>query len=83
MYELIGWLGSLMLAVCAVPQFVKTFKTDSAADISWAFLFLWGFGDFLMLIYVWPSGNAPLIFNYGLNAVIVTGIVNIKRKELM
>lgn len=79
--ELLGWIGSVLLALCALPQAVQTIKTRSAGDLSWTFLLMWGVGDLLLLIYTFPFGKMSLTLNYGLNAVLVGLIVLVKLKS--
>ena len=73
MNEIIGWLGASILSICAVPQVVKTWKTKSAGDLSWLFLWFWFWGEILTLIYIvigdFKIGvfHIPLYLNYVFN----------------
>lgn len=79
--EIVGWLGGTMLAICALPQTIKTVRTRKAHDISWAFLLLWGGGEILMLIYaiIVLDSNLILLYNYICNAVMIGIIAAVKR----
>ena len=76
--EQIGWLGSILLSVCAFPQAWKSYKDKHSDGISWAFLALWGFGEIFTLAYVAPKLDAPLIVNYSVNLIFIGIIVKYK-----
>ena len=84
--EIIGWIGAVLLAFCGVPQAIKTFYTKRATDFSWFFLFMWYFGEILVVVYVindnYINNNwqLPLIFNYVLNILIITYLLYAKGK---
>jgi uncharacterized protein with PQ loop repeat len=69
MIEIIGWIGSLLFAVCCIPQVIKVYRTHRTNDLSWMFLFLWFFGEVLSALYLILSGKIilPILFNYVLN----------------
>lgn len=78
MLNTIGWVGSICLAICGLPQVYKSWKTKRADDISMLFLILWGLGELLTLIYVFPTFQLPLIFNYVTNIVLIGVIARYK-----
>ncbi len=51
--EIIGWLGSILFAICAVPQAVQSYKQKHSHGISKAFLALWLFGEVFTTIYIY------------------------------
>lgn len=67
----IGWLGSLMLAVCCLPQAWQSYRTGHSTGISAWMIGLWGAGEVLTLAYVVPRWDWPLILNYGVNIVAI------------
>lgn len=73
--DLLGWLGSFFLAICAIPQAWHSYKTKSSTGISWWLLGLWGVGEILTLIYVLPRLDWPLLFNYSCNLLSLGVIV--------
>ena len=81
MLELIGWIGGILLAICAAPQAVKTYKEKDASGLSWWMLFFWGAGEVLTLAYIIAtninsgSWQFPLIFNYGLNIILMSYLI--------
>lgn len=75
---IMGWLGSMLLAVCGAPQAWQSFKDKHSDGISWAFLLLWGFGEIFCLGYVYNKLDLPLFVNYAINIVIVGVMVYYK-----
>ena len=71
--ETIGYLGGLLLAICGIPEVIRTIK-DKRCHLGWPFLFLWFFGEVLMEIYAIGLWDYPLILNYTFN-LIITGIL--------
>ena len=78
MTDLVGWIGSLMLAVCAVPQAYKSYKEGHSEGLSWGLLTLWGAGELLTLAYVLPKMDLPLIVNYLTNILLIGVMVKYK-----
>ena len=72
--EILGWLGSICLAICGVPQAWMSYKDKHSHGISWAFLLLWAFGECFALAYVYDKLDMPLLLNYAVNIGIV-GII--------
>ena len=75
MHEMIGWIGSILLALCAVPQVVMCIKQGHAKGVSVTFLLMWFFGALFALIYILPAGKMPLIVNYILSSLMALIIV--------
>ena len=73
-----GWVGSMFFAVCAFPQAWKSFKDKHSDGSSFSFLMLWLFGEIFTIIYVIPTGNAPLLTNYFINTVLLVIIIRYK-----
>jgi len=71
--ETIGYLGGLLLAICGIPEVIRTYK-DKRCHLGWPFLFLWFFGEVLMEIYAIGLWDYPLMLNYTFN-LIITGIL--------
>lgn len=76
--ERVGWLGSVLFALCAVPQAWKCLVTGSADDFSWAFLVMWLLGEILCLFYIWPKRLWPLVLNYSANLACLLVIIGVK-----
>ena len=60
--EIIGWLGSIMLSICGLPQAIESYKKKNSDGISWAFILLWLFGEIFALIYVVYKKEYPLTY---------------------
>ena len=69
--EIIGWLGSILFAICGLQQAIQSYKQKHSNGISKAFLALWFFGEVFTTIYVLPKQDYPLLFNYGVNFACV------------
>jgi uncharacterized protein with PQ loop repeat len=78
--ELIGWIGSIMLSICGLPQAIQSFRDKHSNGISWGFILLWLFGEIFAVVYVIYKKEYPIIFNCGLNTLIVSIICYYKYK---
>ena len=78
--ETIGWIGSILLAFCGLPQAIKCFRTKSSAGIDPGFIMMWLAGELFTLAYVLPKLDWPLLFNYGANILFIGVIVYYKVK---
>ena len=66
--DLIGWLGAIAFATCAIPQAWQSYKTKSSDGVSWLFLILWFLGEVLTIAYVClTTVDLILLFNYLFN----------------
>lgn len=80
MLQVLGFLGSILLAVCAIPEVVRTVK-DNKCHLGWNFLILWFSGEVSMLIYIIPMGDLPLLLNYILNTILLSIMLVYKIKN--
>lgn len=78
--ETLGWIGSVLFAVCGLPQAVECIKKGNAHGMTWSFLILWFLGEVFTLPYIINSGQLPLLFNYTLNFCFVVVILYYKIK---
>ncbi len=74
LFELLGWLGSICLAICGLPQAWMSYKDKNSDGISWGFVLLWAFGEALALAYVYDKLDLPLILNY-LTNILIVGVI--------
>ncbi len=79
--ESVGWFGSLLLGLCALPQTVQVIQTGTASGLSWTFLLMWFLGELFTLIYVLPTRRWPLIANYVLNLACLFVMLAVKIQE--
>ena len=78
--EIIGWLGSILLAFCGLPQAIESYKTKSSEGLTWGFLFMWFVGEIFTIIYILPQMVLPLLFNYTANIIFLSIIIYYKIK---
>ena len=76
--ETIGWIGSILLAFCGLPQAIESYKTKCSDGLTWGFLFMWLSGEILTFLYVLPKLDLPLIFNYSANIIFLIIILYFK-----
>lgn len=78
MINAVGWLGSILFALCAVPQVYTTWTTHDVSGLSLVFVLMWFAGELFSAIYlVWDdikhnTRHYPIYFNYTLNTACVT-----------
>lgn len=76
--EILGWVGSLLLAFCGLPQAVESWRRGSSEGVAWGLLIMWGLGEIFALIYVFEKFDLPLVFNYMANIVFILVIIRYK-----
>ena len=75
MIRLVGWMGSLLLAFCALPQAMESVERGYSLGVSPAFILMWGIGEILSAVYVYKTRDRvdwPLITNYTLNLTFIS-----------
>ena len=77
--EIIGYIGGILLAVCAIPEVIRTYK-DKRCHLGWPFLGLWFVGEIFMEIYAIVLWDYPLMFNYTFNLIITAILLYYKFK---
>lgn len=71
LFQICGWLGGILLALCGAPEAYLALKTGDSA-LSWTFLAMWGGGEILILIpVIFKIKEKFLILNYLLNVVFI------------
>ena len=78
--EFLGWSGALLLAMCAIPEVIKSIITKNCS-VGWGMLSLWWVGEALTLIFI--AVRAPeiqLLVNYGINFLFVSILIYYKRR---
>lgn len=73
----IGWIGTQLLAWCALPAVLQVTSQGHADGYSVPFLLMWGFGELLTAYYVYKEHgfDKPLLINYFLNLAFISIIV--------
>mgnify|MGYP007100173350 CR=1 FL=1 len=77
--DIIGFIGSFLLTFCGIPELIRTIKHNKCY-VGWTFLLMWFIGEVLMLIYVIPKNDLPLLLNYLFNSVLLSILVFYKIK---
>lgn len=81
MIETIGSLAALLTTFSFLPQVIKTWRTGSAADLSWIWLLGFSAGLFLWTLYGIALGSLPLIAANFVTLSLVLMIAGIKWRE--
>ena len=76
--EAIGSLAAALTTLSFLPQVIKTWRTRSAGDISWAWLCAFASGLFLWLVYGVAIASYPLVGANGVTLSLVLTIAAIK-----
>lgn len=75
MDQVFGWTATVLLALCAIPQFIKICYAGRVESISswtwWMFLV----GHLFAIAYAALIWQVPLIVKYAVNIVISSGIL--------
>lgn len=73
-----GWLGSILLAFCGLPQCVTSIKTGKSEGLNIGFLLMWFWGEVFTFYYVMDKLDIPLMLNYGANILFLIIIIKYK-----
>lgn len=65
--DAIGWMGSMLFALCGLPQAIQSYKQKHSDGLTWMFLLMWFFGEVFTFAYVLPKMDYPLLANYVVN----------------
>jgi uncharacterized protein with PQ loop repeat len=76
--EIIGYIGSILLAICGLPQAIESYKTKSSEGLTWGFILLWFFGEIFTFAYILPKMDFPLLINYSVNLIFLIIILYFK-----
>ena len=71
MFEIVGWAGGALLAICALPELVLTISRRRST-MPWALLVPWFAGEVLSLTYAISQAHYPLIVNYTVNIIALS-----------
>lgn len=77
MIIMLGWIGSVLLMLCSLPQLIKMLQTKNVESISPIFLFSWLLGMIFMLLHVILIGNPsiPIVMNYSVSLFVVISMI--------
>jgi uncharacterized protein with PQ loop repeat len=75
---MLGWIGSLLLGICALPETIRTIK-DKRCHVGWGMLLLWYFGELFVFFHVlFNIHDLALLTNYLLNIILITIMIYYK-----
>ena len=77
----IGIIAACLTTGAWLPQVVKTFRTKSAHDFSWAYLVMFFCGVFLWAIYGFMRQDIAVIGANVVTVVLVLGVMVVKLRE--
>lgn len=76
MIEYVGWIGSMLFALCGVPQAIQSYKQKHSDGLSSVFLLMWFLGEVLSFAYAITKDDVlPIITNYVLNFSLLLVII--------
>lgn len=77
MLELLGWIAAVLFALCGAPQAWDCFIKGNAKGVSPAFIWMWFWGEVLMLGYTLGKVGfiGPFMLNYMVNLFFITVIL--------
>ena len=77
---MIGYMGAILLAICALPQAIMSIKNGHSNGLSYVFLWCWYLGELLLLQHVMATlgTDGPLFWNYLINSLLLSIIVYYK-----
>ena len=80
--ETVGYLGSVFLAINAIPELIRTVN-DRRCHIGWPMLIFWALGEICMTAYSLHLSNIPLMLNYIFNLIIVIVMLYYKFRPMI
>jgi len=60
---MVGWIGSVLLTVCGLPQAIKVWRTKKANDLSMTFLTMWWLGEVFTFLYIYQQIYAKVKYD--------------------
>lgn len=81
MIETIGSVAALLTTFSFLPQVIKTWRSGSAADLSWIWLLAFAAGLCLWTLYGIALGSLPLIAANAVTLSLVLMIGSVKWRE--
>jgi uncharacterized protein with PQ loop repeat len=79
-FEICGWIGCFLLAVCGLPETWAAFK-NKRTGLTWGLIVMWFFGEILAMTYIWgTTANLPVLLNYAFNISLLLPVIWYKFK---
>jgi uncharacterized protein with PQ loop repeat len=71
---MIAAIGSILLALCALPEAIRSFKLKRC-DIGWGMLLMWLFGELFLVVFALQTKQYVLLINYGANILFLAVMI--------
>ncbi|GJM07848.1 MAG: membrane protein [Lysobacteraceae bacterium] len=78
MTDFIGYAAGLMLALCFLPQVIKSWRTKQVDDVSMGMLLLSLGSASLYEIYAWQLGLTPVVIMNAVFGVLIMIEISLK-----
>jgi len=65
-----GWVATILLTICAIPQLCKILKTKNVRDVSVKMWWAYFIGHLFAITYAYLIQQPPLLIKYGVNIII-------------
>jgi len=76
--DLVGSLAGTLTTVSFIPQVIKTWRAQSASDISFSMFLLFSLGVLLWLIYGASIHSLPIVLANGITLALSLSIIAMK-----
>ena len=78
--EYLGWISSILLSICSIPQVVRILKEGNANSLAAGYILMWALGNLLTQIYIVNTvgWQLALLSKYWVNDIFL--IIMIKYK---
>lgn len=78
--ELLGYVAGTLTTFAFIPQVARIFRTRSADDLSWWWLFMSLAGIFLWLVYALSIGSFPMVLFNVITLILFVAICIAKQR---
>jgi uncharacterized protein with PQ loop repeat len=75
---MIATIGSVLLALCGLPEALKAFKTKRC-DVGYPMLLSWLIGELCLIVFALQTKQYMLLINYIANVLFVITMLYYKR----
>ena len=69
MTDIIGVIGSILLAICSLPLAYQAYVLGYVREMNMPLLILWTLGEVFSTVYIISIGDYILLLNYATNIV--------------
>lgn len=74
---MIAGIGSLLLALCGLPEAISAYKNKKSA-LGWPMILMWLIGEILLIIFAIQTSQYILLVNYIANVLFLLVIIRYK-----